>query len=250
MQLTKEGKHTKWVKYMNSKDLYVTPMLISGCSLEISHLFKFLFHQAQQTLSCLFLSSFWTVKIFPTGWAGTSLRSRSEQLTKKKWCLMRATGCEAVMGPIEGTEIYGFVGGAWHGLAPLWCHVTALHRQRRFSLLDSAPRVNTLSGSSAETPRLLPREAAGRRREVALFLSARPFFLCLALTWQSTWGDYVGYLGGGTLRIGGVLNAARAGNHFAFESFALNNNAFVCLLAVVLIPLTVDVMCHGTPTHQ
>lgn len=28
---------------------------------------------------------------------------------------------------VEGTEIYGFVGGAWHGLPPLWCHVTPCH---------------------------------------------------------------------------------------------------------------------------
>lgn len=78
--------------------------------------------------------------------------------------------------------------------------------------------------------------AGGRWRS---FFLPVPSPLCLALTWQSTWGDYVGYLHdgtGGTLRIGGVLSAARAetGEFWSKQQY-------VCrLFAVVLIPLTVE----------
>lgn len=128
---------------------------------------------------------------------------------------------------VEGTEIYGFVGGAWHGLPPLWCHVTALLRQRRVIPLDWAPWMNAVlsgPGRSACLGRLpivscFPRLPALARAVWRSFLCACPFPLCPALTWQSTWGDYQGYLSGGNsgaLRIGGVLNAARAEIDLAF----------------------------------
>lgn len=72
---------------------------------------------------------------------------------------MRAVDVKPWWGPIEGPEIYGFVGGAWHGLAPLRCHVTAP--------LDRAPWASSGGARLGRHGRSLG--GCTSRREVALF---------------------------------------------------------------------------------
>lgn len=151
---------------------------------------------------------------------------------------MRATGCEVEMGPREGPEIYGFVGGAWHGLAPLRCHVTALLR-RKWTLSAGAQlgRQGSFLGGCTS------------RREVALFPSS-----CLSL--PSLPGlDLTIHL----RRLRGISRCRHVEDWRCFERSSCWNwvcfwefwykQQYVCLCAVVPIPLTADVMAVTALPH-
>lgn len=171
--------------------------------------------------------------------------------------LLLGTGCEAMGGAsVEGTEIYGFVGGAWHGLPPLWCHVTACHpiglgavNERR------APWAGALSlPSKAPDCFLFPASSRTRRSGVALIS------LCLSVP-ALPGLDLTIHL----RRLCGISQRRRRRvedwrcferssrwNWLCFfQSFDRNENTLVCLLVVVPTPLTVwRHGCHSTPTHH
>lgn len=161
---------------------------------------------------------------------------------------------------VEGTEIYGFVGGAWHGLPPLWCHVTALLRQRR--VIPGLGGVNERRAqwagalslpSKAPDCFLFPASSRTRRSGVALIS------LCLSVP-ALPGLDLTIHL----RRLCGISQRRRRRrvedwrcferssrwNWLCFfQSFDRNENTFVCLLVVVPTPLTVDVMAVTALPH-
>lgn len=105
-------------------------------------------------------------------------------------------------------EICGFVSGAWHSLPPLkscdrlaslvWCHFPGLGGGGHWhNTMNECTQWSFNFISKAVIAPCPSHLWHGENRLVffSLFVPPLPLVLCPALTWQSTWGDYVGYLG-------------------------------------------------------
>lgn len=130
------------------------------------------------------------------------------------------------MGGQRRTEICGFVGSAWHSLPLLkpcdrlaslvWCQFPGLGG------IDTTPWMNALSGHLTSLARLwlfsVVRARFTWRDQIfflSLFVPPLPLVPCPALTRQSTWGDYMGYISVAVPGWSAVfLNAAHVEIHF------------------------------------
>lgn len=141
-------------------------------------------------------------------------------------------------GAQRGTEIYGFVGSAWHSLpllmpcdrpaSPVQCQLigTGGKGVGGGGRIDATLWMNALSRRLTSLARLWLFVSFQIITHGEMWFSfclfiipTRPLVLCRALTRQSTWGDYVGYLDASTLRTHSFWNAARAEIDFAFIVF-------------------------------